>query len=182
MGEQERKPGRPRKWASDAERMRATRVAHRAEREAASQRATRRSSGTRGRDDDERMSIDAPVVAAVPTRSPTAVAPERVVDHSDCDATISVLRVELFRVEERYDDLVLSRWILAQKYERALGRMRTHDPHGINWLVEQLAEWERDVDERRTKGLQEPSRERARRRHEEEFERRLELARRSSPQ
>lgn len=163
MGEQKRKPGRPRKWASDAERMRATRAAQRAEREAVSQRATRRSSGTRSRDDDERMSLDAPVVAAVPM-PPTAVAPEHVVDHSDCDATISVLRAELFRVEERYDDLVLSRWILAQKYERELGRMRTHDPHGINWLVEQLAEWERDVDERRTKVLQEPSRERARRR------------------
>ena len=181
MGEQKRMPGRPRKWASDAERMRATRAAQRAEREAASQRTTPRSSGAGVRDDDEPMPIDARAVAAIPT-PPTAVAPERVVDHGDCDATISVLRAELFRVEERYDDLVLSRWILAQKYERALGRMRTHDPHGINWLVERLAEWERDVDERRTKGLQEPSRERARRRHEEEFERRLELARRSSPQ
>ena len=36
MGEEKRKPGRPRKWASDAERMRATRAAQRAEREAAS--------------------------------------------------------------------------------------------------------------------------------------------------
>ncbi len=35
MGEEKRKPGRPRKWASDAERMRATRAARRAEREAA---------------------------------------------------------------------------------------------------------------------------------------------------
>ena len=35
MGEEKRKPGRPRKWASDAERMRATRAAQRAEREAA---------------------------------------------------------------------------------------------------------------------------------------------------
>ena len=181
MGEQKRKPGRPQKWASDAERMRATRAAQRAEREAASQRTTRQSSGAGGRDDDdERTPIDAPAAAATPT-PPTAVAPERVADHSDCDATISVLRAELEWLDERYDDLVLSRWILAQKYERALGRMRTHDPHGINWLVEQLAEWERDVDDRRTRGLQEPSRERARRRHEEEFERRLELGRRSSP-
>ena len=182
MGEQKRKPGRPRKWASDAERMRATRAAQRAEREAASQRTTRRSSGAGGRDDeDESTPIGARAAAAIPT-PPTAVAPERVADHSDCDATISVLRAELARLDERYDDLVLSRWILAQKYERALGRMRTHDPHGINWLVEQLAEWERDVDDRRTRGLQEPSRERARRRHEEEFERRLELARRTSQQ
>ena len=98
MGEQKRKPGRPRKWASDAERMRATRAAQRAEREAASQRTTPRSSGARGRDDDERMSVDAPVVAAVPM-PPTAVAPERVADHADCDATIGVLRAELFRVE-----------------------------------------------------------------------------------
>ena len=35
MGEEKRKPGRPRKWASDAERMRATRAAQRAAREAA---------------------------------------------------------------------------------------------------------------------------------------------------
>ena len=181
MGEQKRKPGRPRKWASDAERMRATRAAQRAEREAASERATRRSSGTRSRDDDGRMSIDAPLVAAVPM-PPTAVASERVDDHSDCDATFSVLRAELAQLDERYNDLLLSRWILAQKYERALGRMRTHDPDGINWLVEQLAEWEREVDDRRTRGLQEPSRERARRRYEEEFERRLELARRTSQQ
>src|SRR6056297_36042 len=179
MGEQKRMPGRPRKWASDAERMRATRSAQRAEREAASQQTTRRSSRPSGRD-DERTPIDAPAAAAIPT-PPTQVVPESIVDHADCDATISVLRAELFRLEEGYNDLVLSRWILAQKYERALGRMRTHDPHGINWLVEHLAEWERDVDDRRTRGLQEPSRERARRRHEEEFERRLELARRSSP-
>ena len=97
MGEQKRMPGRPRKWASDAERMRATRAAQRAEREAASQRTTPRSSGAGGRDDDEPVPIDARAVAAIPT-----------------------------------------------------------------------------------KGLQEPSRERERRRHEEEFERRLELARRSS--
>jgi hypothetical protein len=161
--------------------MRATRSVQRAEREAATQRTTRRSSRAGGRDDDdERTPIDAPAAAAIPT-PPTQVVPERVVDHADCDARISVLCAELFRLEERYNDLELSRWILAQKYERALGRMRTHDPRGINWLVEQLAEWERDVDERRTRGLQEPSRERARRRHEEEFERRLELARRSSP-
>ena len=68
MGEQKRKPGRPRKWASDAERMRATRAAERAEREAASQRTTRRSSGAGDRDDDdERMPIDAPAAAAIPT-------------------------------------------------------------------------------------------------------------------
>lgn len=78
------------------------------------------------------------------------------------------MRTELVDLGERYDDLVLSRWILAQRYECALGRMNLHDPAGIVWLVEQLAEWERDVEAKRTKRLQEPARERARRRYEEE--------------
>jgi hypothetical protein len=103
-------------------------------------------------------------------------------DHKDCEATIAALRTELVDLEERYDDLVLRRWILSQKYECALGRMRSHDPAGIVWLVGRLAEWERDVEAKRTKRLQEPNRELARRRYEEEFERRLEHARRQSQQ
>lgn len=77
---------------------------------------------------------------------------------------------------------MLSRWILSRKYEHALARMRSHDPAGIVWLVERLAEWERDVDAKRTKRLREPNRELVRRRYEEEFEWRLEHARRQSQQ
>lgn len=87
------------------------------------------------------------------------------------------MRRELVDLEERYDDLVLSRWMLSRKYEHALGRMRTHDPAGIVWMVERLADWERDNEARRFRRLQEPHRELVRRRYEEEFERRLEIAR-----
>ena len=106
--------------------------------------------------------------------------PEPVADHRGCGATIAALRREPVDPEERYDDLVLSRWMLSRKYEHALGRMRSRDPAGINWLVERLAEWEREVDAKRTQRLQEPHRELVRRRYEDEFDRRLEIARRQS--
>jgi hypothetical protein len=60
--------------------------------------------------------------------------------------------------------------------------MRSHDPASIVWLVERLAEWERDSEAKRTKRLQEPNRELVRRRYEEEFDRRLDLALRESQQ
>ena len=123
MGEQQRKPGRPRKW-TPAERMRATRAAKRVEREAISRRAERDFG------DIDRRRSEAPVLVDSP------VAREPVADHTECEATIGALRRELVDLEERYDDLVLSRWMLSRKYEHALGRMRTHDPAGIVWLVE----------------------------------------------
>lgn len=180
MGEQKRKPGRPRKWASDAERMRATRAAQRAALEAAAQRAAKQSNEAAGR----HAAAPIPVVPsdAEVGRPPSAVAPQPVADHRDCEVTIRALRIELVDLEERYDDLVLSRWMLSRKFEHALGRMRTHDPTGIVWLVERLAEWERDNEARRIRRLQEPHRELVRRRYEEDFERRLELARRQSQQ
>ena len=136
MGEEKRKPGRPRKWASDAERMRATRAAQRAEREAASLQE-----GKESRDADRRWG-EAPVTVVSPVAStnhpPSVVAPEPIADHKDCQATIRALRTELVNLEERHDDLVLSRWILGQEYELALGRMRSHDPAGIVWLSDGL--------------------------------------------
>lgn len=181
MGEEKRRPGRPRKWASDAERMRATRAAQRAKRDEASQGARKASRAAEGRDCDTALPVVSPV-APVSQAPPSATAPDQVADHTDCELTIEALRRELIDLEERYDDLVLSRWVLSRKYEHALGRMRTHDPAGIVWLVEHLAEWERDNEARRTKRLQEPNRKRARRRYEEEFDRRLEIARRQSEQ
>lgn len=179
MAKEKRKPGRPRKWASDAERMRATRAAQRAEREAASPQEGK---GTRDPDrqcGETSMPVVSPV--ASPEQPPASVAaPEAVADHTDCEVTIGALRCELVDLEERYDDLVLSRWMLSRKYEHALGRMRTHDPAGISWLVEHLADWERDNEARRIQRLQEPYRELVRRRYDEEFDRRLELARRRS--
>ncbi|MEZ5282113.1 MAG: hypothetical protein R2770_16760 [Acidimicrobiales bacterium] len=178
MGEEKRKPGRPRKWASDAERMRATRAARRAEREAASSQEENDSS-----DAARRCGTPMPVVSPVaPTNQPpaSAVAPEQLADHTDCEATIGALRRELVDLEERYDDLVMSRWMLSRKYEHALGRMRSHDPAGIVWLVERLADWERENEARRIRRLQEPHRELVRRRYEEEFDRRLQQARHAS--
>lgn len=184
MGEEKRKPGRPRKWASDAERMWATRAAQRAEREAASPQEGKDSRDARDADrrwGEAPVSVVSPVAPANQPRA-SAVAPELIADHEDCEATIRALRTELVNLEERYDDLVLSRWMLSRKYEHALGRMRSHDPAGIVWLVERLAEWERDNEARWIRRLQEPHRELVRRRYEEEFDRRLEQARCASQQ
>ena len=125
------------------------------------------------------MPVVSPVASA--SRPPaSAAAPEPSADHTDCEATIGALRRELVDLEERYDDLVLSRWMLSRKYEHALGRMRSHDPAGIAWLVEHLADWERDNEARRIGRLQEPHRELVRRQYEEEFDRRLQQARHAS--
>lgn len=180
MGEQKRRPGRPRKWASDAERMRATRAAQRAEREAAAERAAKRTQGADGRRGAAPMSV-VPSFAEV-SRPTSTVDPKPVAYHTECEATIGALRRELVDLEERYDDLLLSWWMLSRKYEHALGRMRSHDPAGIVWLVERLADWERDNEARRISRLQEPHRELVRRRYEEKFARRLEQARRASQQ
>ena len=179
MGEEKRKPGRPRKWASDAERMRATRAAKRAEREAVAGRAAKVPRDADARSAEAHVLADSPVSSSNQPPA-SAVAPKQVADHSACETIIGALRRELVDLEERYDDLVLSRWMLSRKYEHALGRMRSHDPAGIVWLVEHLADWERDNEARRTQRLQDPNRELVRRRYEEEFERRLELARRAS--
>ena len=176
MEEPKRRPGRPRKWASDAERMRASRATQRAERETASRQAEKDSRDADRRRGEEPAPVGSPVASASQPPAST-VAPAPVADHTDCEVTIGALRRALVDLEERYDDLVLSRWMLSRKYECALGRMRTHDPAGIVWLVEHLAEWERDVEAKRTKRLQEPNRELVRRRYEEEFDRRLEQAR-----
>jgi hypothetical protein len=184
MGEEKRRPGRPRKWASDAERMRATRAAQRAQREAASRQAGKGSCDTDRRRGEVPVPFDSPVASANQPPA-SAVAPEPIADHKACEAAIRALRSELVNLEERYDDLVLSRWIISRKcrkFEHALGKMRSHDPAGIVWLVERLAEWERDVEAKRTKRLHEPHRELVRRRYAEEFDRRLELARRQSQQ
>ena len=172
MGQEKRKPGRPRKWASDAERMRATRAAQ----EAALQQEGKESCAADRRWGEAPVSVVSPVASTNQPRA-SAVAPEPIADHQDCEAAIPALRTELVNLEERYDDLVLSRWMLSRKYEHALGRMRSHDPAGIVWLVERLADWERENEARRTKRLQEPHRELVRRPYEEEFERRLAQAR-----
>ncbi len=73
-----------------------------------------------------------------------------VADHASCEATIGELRTMLVDLEERYDDLVLRRWIISQKYEHALGRMRSHDPPGIVW-------WSSDSPIGRAPSISQPS-------------------------
>jgi hypothetical protein len=161
--------------------MRAIRAAQRAEREAAPPQEEKDSCDADRRCGETPMPVVSPVAS---TNQPPAsvVAAGPLEDHEDCEATIRALRTELLNLEERYDDLVLSRWMLSRKYEHALGRMRSHDPAGIVWLVECLAEWERDNEARRIGRLQEPHRELVRRRYEGEFDRRLDLARRTMEQ
>lgn len=112
MREQKGKPGRPWKWTSDAERMRVTRAAKRAEREAAALRAE---NGSRSAD-RRRGEASAPVESSVASASQapaSAVAPDPVADHTNCEAAIRALRSALVNLEERYDDLVLRRWIIS---------------------------------------------------------------------
>jgi hypothetical protein len=159
--------------------MRAARAARRAEREAASSQEEKDSRDADRRWGETPMPVVSPVASAGHPPA-SAVVPEPLADHTGCATTIAALRRELVDLEERYDDLELSRWMLSRKYEHALGRMRSHDPASIVWLVERLADRESDNEARRIRRLQEPHRELLRRRYEEEFERRLELARRAS--
>ena len=74
MGEQKRKPGRPRKWASDAERMRATRA----------RAASRARSGIAASD-----SAYPAVPAAVTTMSPCRSTPEQSRESDAADSAVA---------------------------------------------------------------------------------------------
>jgi hypothetical protein len=115
--------------------MRAARAAKREQRLAEDARTAERREAL---DRPVGSSPDAPTATAA-RASDTTAAP----DHTVCEAIVDALRTELVNLEERYDDLVLARWILSRKYEQALGRMRSHDPTVFVWLVEHLAERER---------------------------------------
>ncbi len=91
---------------------------------------------------------------------------------------IQALRDELARREDFYNDIVLDHWILKQRYETVIRWMRRCDPEGPAWLNQQLGEWQRDVEARRLAGLRDDVRQRMRKSHEDEFDRRLQLARR----
>ena len=115
-----------------------------------------------------------------PGLNPIEAQPGPRTEHAECQMVIRTLRDELAWRYELYDDLALRQWVLEQKYERALSRLRSHDSNGIAWLEEQLGAWEREVEEKRLKGLIEPCRQQARRWYEDEFERQFELAQRAS--
>lgn len=136
MTDEQRKPGRPRKWSSDAERMRAARAAKRAERAAEAERleAKRQIQGWKER---ERFATPPNTKAAMPKTGATWKAV-----HATCEANIVKLRGEVRQLEDEYDDSVYDRWILEHQYRMAVARMQEYDPDGIAWLDEQVRRWE----------------------------------------
>ena len=138
MTDEKRKPGRPRKWSSDAERMRATRAAERAKRVADEERREARGA------EQERASREQ--YASSPTAKSTSPAPISPKTgntwkavHATCEANIVKLRGEVRELEDEYGDSVYDRWILEHQYRMAVARMQEHDPDGIAWLDEQVS-------------------------------------------
>lgn len=137
MTDEKRKSGRPRKWSSDAERMRATRAAKRLHDE--ERRELKRAEQDReSREQFASSEHGNPVSAAgVPTAGNTCMAL-----HATLEASILKLRGELRQLEDEYDDSLYDRWILEHQYRMAVARMREHDPEGVAWLDEQVRRWE----------------------------------------
>lgn len=140
MTDEKRKPGRPRKWSSDAERMRATRAANRAKRLAEEERREAK------RAERERASREQFASPTNATPVPAAGAPKTgntwKAVHATCEANILNLRAEVRELQDEYDDSVYDRWILEHQYRMAIARMQEHDPDGIAWLDEQVRRWE----------------------------------------
>ncbi len=140
MPGEKRKPGRPRKWSSDAERMRAARAAKREERRVAEERGAVR------REQQERRTRETFSTAATSesaTEKPTPGVPDDVADDDISNrAEIDKLRAEIRRLGDEFDDVVYDRWIFETQYRMAVHRMRRHDPDGLVWLDDQLRRWE----------------------------------------
>ncbi len=137
MSDEKPKPGRPRKWSSDAERMRAQRAAKREKQRADSER----------RAAAEREATEKAKAASSPAPKPDASAThltgeERSAVHGPCEAIIERLREEIERLEAEFDEVVYDRWIVATQYRLAIHRMQEFDPPGLDWLDEQLTNWE----------------------------------------
>lgn len=139
MPDEKRKPGRPRKWSSDAERMRAARAAKREERRVAEERRAAR------REQQERRTREkhstAPNSEPITARPASSVPDGDVGDDISNQAEVDKLRAEVRRLEDEYDDVVYDRWIHETQYRMAVHRMRQHDPEGLVWLDDQLRRW-----------------------------------------
>ncbi len=126
MTDEKRKPGRPRKWSSDAERMRAARAAKREERRVAEERRAAR------REQQERRTREKYSTAATSesvTAKPAPSVPDDLAgDDSSSQAEVERLRAEVRRLEDEFDDVVYDRWIFETQYRMAIHRMRQHDP------------------------------------------------------
>ena len=136
MTDEKRKPGPPRKWSSDAERMRAARAAKLAERALEAERleAKRQVQDWKER---ERFATPPNAKAGAAKTGNTWMAV-----HATCEANIVKLRDEVRKLEDEYDDSVYDRWILERQHRMAVARMQEHDLHGIAWLDEQVSRWE----------------------------------------
>ena len=140
MTDEKRKPGRPRKWSSDAERMRAARAAKRAKRLAAEQRReVRRAERERA---NREQFASSPSARPVPDAGAPKTGNTWMAVHATCEANIVKLRDEVRQLEDEYDDSVYDRWILEHQYRMAVARMQEHDPEGVAWLDEQVRRWE----------------------------------------
>lgn len=136
MPDEKREPGRPRKWSSDAERMRAARAAKREERRAADERRAAR------REQQERRTREKYSTSESITAKPASSVPDDVADDDISNqAEVDKLRAEVRRLEDEFDDVVYDRWIFETQYQMAIHRMRQHDPDGLAWLDEQLRRW-----------------------------------------
>lgn len=139
MTNEKRKPGRPRKWSSDAERMRAARAAKREEGRIAEERRAARREQTERRTREKHSTV--PTNESIEAK-PAAIAPDDVAaDEISNQAEVNKLRAEVRRLEDEFDDVVYDRWIFETQYRMAIHRMRQHDPDGLAWLDEQLRRW-----------------------------------------
>lgn len=137
MSDEKPKPGRPRKWSSDAERMRANRAAKRAKQRAD---AERREAAER---EAAEMAKDPLSLAPEPEAPATNLnAQEPLAAHGPSEAVIEELREEVQRLEAEFDEVVYDRWSVATQYRLAIHRMQEFDPPGLDWLDEQITKWE----------------------------------------
>jgi hypothetical protein len=139
MGGAQQRPGRPRKWSSDAERMRAARAAKRETQRAADERgaARRQQHERRTREKSTTVPTTEQLVAPAESTIPEPHGGEHVAERSEVDR----LRAEVRRLEDEYDDVVYDRWIFETQYRMAICRLQQHDPEGLAWLDEQLRRW-----------------------------------------
>lgn len=141
MTDDKRNSGRPRKWSSDAERMRAARAAKRSKKLAEEQRRAAENANDQTAQ-LQRRTVE-PDSAASSTEVPAVKSGNTgMAIHATCEATILELRAEVRKLEDEYDDSVYDRWILEHRYRMAIARMREHDPDGVEWLDVEVLRWE----------------------------------------
>lgn len=139
MTDEKRKPGRPRKWSSDAERMRAARAAKREEQRVAEERRAARHEQYERRRREKRSA--APTIEPVAAIRASGTSDDLARELAVCQAEIEKLSVVVRRLEDECDDATYDRWISETQYRMAIHRMHQHDPDGLGLLDNQLRRW-----------------------------------------